>query len=152
MGKRRRWFRRKGKGPAKEVSLKTRVTRTVFNVSKRCEQEKETVRPLIQSVFDTIVSEGGTECIYCNGRLKVDTVSFDHAQPLSRKGAKWTEPDGTLNLVACCKECNRNKGSLTFSEYSELTKLSSSWEPEGRDNLMRRLRIGGAFFGRYKKR
>ena len=51
-------------------------------------------------------------CHYCDAELKIDNMSFDHAQPSSRGGS-----NGADNLRATCKDCNYMKHTKTESEF-----------------------------------
>jgi len=51
-------------------------------------------------------------CFYCGDKLSRRTATTDHVTPRS-KGGK----DDDSNIVDCCKTCNRDKGSLSFSEF-----------------------------------
>ncbi len=55
-------------------------------------------------------------CTYCLTKLKRWEATIDHMTPLSRGGT--SEP---WNLTLACVECNLDKGSLTFEEYTERT-------------------------------
>tara|TARA_R100001086_G_scaffold246872_1_gene179850 strand:+ start:92 stop:385 length:294 start_codon:yes stop_codon:yes gene_type:complete len=53
------------------------------------------------------------KCVYCNMKYSHRVqLTLDHKVPLS-KGGKNTKD----NLVTACKQCNGNKGSLTYDEY-----------------------------------
>lgn len=51
-------------------------------------------------------------CFYCEERVHTLHVEKDHYIPVSRGGS-----DGLDNLVATCRRCNRDKGTLTGDEY-----------------------------------
>lgn len=51
------------------------------------------------------------QCQYCLKALTGDDLTLDHVLPSSRGGLSTWE-----NLVACCKRCNRKKGSQLPSE------------------------------------
>ena len=53
-------------------------------------------------------------CYYCQKSISKDLVTMDHVVPISR-GGKSTKG----NLVPCCKECNKNKRSLTAIEWTD---------------------------------
>src|SRR5450631_1778909 len=50
-------------------------------------------------------------CQYCGKILAAGELTLDHVIPRSRGGASSWE-----NLVACCHNCNRRKGSMTPHE------------------------------------
>lgn len=45
-------------------------------------------------------------CFYCCQHLRRETLTLDHLEPLSGGGSTRAE-----NLVACCDQCNRDKGT-----------------------------------------
>lgn len=51
--------------------------------------------------------DGGL-CLYCNTRLRVSEMEFEHVVPRSQGG-----PDTWSNIVAACHHCNHRKGSRT---------------------------------------
>lgn len=62
-------------------------------------------------------------CFYCDRlmapsfpvkgqKMWLETITWDHYQPLSRGGAGKTK-----NRVLCCFECNQEKGAMTGEEY-----------------------------------
>jgi len=53
--------------------------------------------------------EGSTRVI--NGKPVIVRLTLDHVLPESRGGGFWWD-----NLVACCVQCNRNKGDRTPEE------------------------------------
>ena len=54
----------------------------------------------------------GWKCRYCGEPLTEDTVTKDHAIPLSRGGTDWP-----ANLVPACRSCNSSKRDKTPSEF-----------------------------------
>lgn len=50
-------------------------------------------------------------CQYCGTVLSASELTLDHVMPRSRGGSSTWE-----NLVACCHECNRQKGNRTPAE------------------------------------
>ena len=51
-------------------------------------------------------------CFYCGKVLNPKKKTRDHKQPRSRNGSSAPQ-----NIVAACKPCNQDKGSLTLQEY-----------------------------------
>ncbi len=51
-------------------------------------------------------------CFYCNQPLVEGRIWFDHIVALARGG----NPE-EKNVVACCKECNQNKGTRSGEEF-----------------------------------
>ena len=54
-------------------------------------------------------------CQYCQKVLIASELTLDHVIPRSRGGASSWE-----NLVACCRDCNRRKGSQMLHELTEM--------------------------------
>ena len=61
--------------------------------------------------------DGKFTCPYCLNEYPIEQATRDHKHPHSRGGK--TEPE---NIVACCSNCNSEKGALTVEEY-ELWKI-----------------------------
>lgn len=55
----------------------------------------------------------GKACAYCATPVTNAELQPDHVQPLSRGGS-----NSITNIVPCCAPCNREKGSLTLSEWA----------------------------------
>jgi len=51
-------------------------------------------------------------CPYCNSKLNDENINADHIIPIS-KGGNNTK----LNLLACCKDCNEERGDTDFYRY-----------------------------------
>ena len=129
-------------------ALQYKLKNTVANLGRRCKVDSKTVRDYASPILCAVQSQpGSVTCIYCYTVLTLDTISFDHLLPLSRGGENWVP-----NLGLCCTTCNKTKGSLTEEEYCSLLELMIGWPQEARDNVCRRLRLGGSFFGRFKRR
>ncbi len=143
---RRKWWRKKRVPREVKDKYKYKLNNSLANVSKRCKQPRAVIRPWLEETL-TNVENGLLPCCYCCSTLTLDSVSFDHKVALSRGGEPWGS-----NVVACCKTCNKVKGSLNADEYQSLCDLVNTWPDAARDNVTKRLRIGGAFFGRYKRR
>jgi len=60
----------------------------------------------------------GWGCFYCGKGITKKTATLDHLNPLSRGGVSEGE-----NIVACCFECNLEKGEMTAGEYDTFKKL-----------------------------
>ncbi len=55
-------------------------------------------------------------CQYCGSVLSANEMTLDHVLPRSRGGLSTWE-----NLVACCHDCNRRKGSQLLHELTDMT-------------------------------
>ena len=62
-------------------------------------------------------------CQYCGEILSANEMTLDHVLPRSRGGTSTWE-----NLVACCHECNRRKGSQLLHELTDM-KLTREPRP-----------------------
>lgn len=62
-------------------------------------------------------------CQYCAAVLSANEMTLDHVLPRSRGGTSTWE-----NLVACCHECNRRKGSQLLHELTDM-KLAREPRP-----------------------
>lgn len=88
----------------------------------------------------------GTLCA-CGAKITVKSMALDHSWPVSRKGSElqnslvWT----LGNVVVPCKKCNLRKGILLPHEYVELSKFVATLTAESREDIWRRLVIGGKF-------
>lgn len=51
-------------------------------------------------------------CPYCNSKLTKENITADHIVPVSKGGN-----NSKLNLLACCKTCNEERGDLDFYRY-----------------------------------
>lgn len=56
--------------------------------------------------------QGSGKCYYCERRFPPKELSMDHKQPIVR-GGRTTKN----NVVACCKECNTEKGYMLLGEW-----------------------------------
>lgn len=54
-------------------------------------------------------------CQYCQKILIASELTLDHVVPRCRGGLSTWE-----NLVACCRDCNRRKGSLMLHELTDM--------------------------------
>lgn len=53
-------------------------------------------------------SRDGGHCVYCNGKISTEEVTFDHIVPQGQGGkTSWT------NVVCSCKTCNNRKDNRT---------------------------------------
>ena len=55
------------------------------------------------------------ECIYCGTKLTKENATADHIVPIS-KGGNNTQ----VNLIVCCKDCNSERGNLSFKTFMGL--------------------------------
>ena len=73
-------------------------------------------------------------CQYCDLKLPIKSLTFDHVLPQSKGG-----PTNWENIVTCCRSCNTTKGSKLLHEtHLELVAIPKrpSWSP----NLCLRLK------------
>lgn len=63
---------------------------------------------------DRMLQQTGYKCGYCACELTRQTVTRDHIIPRAH-GGKTTDD----NLVACCRDCNQQKGDLTLEEFRD---------------------------------
>jgi len=82
------------------------------------------------------------QCYYCRAPLSF-AMSLDHKQPIARGGKH-----AYVNLAVCCERCNRLKGQLSEAEFSELLRLLALLPAVARQDLERRLLVGGALYAR----
>lgn len=54
----------------------------------------------------------GIWCTYCGRGLHLGNATLDHVIPRAANGS-----NKAVNLVACCKLCNSNKGCLSVKEF-----------------------------------
>lgn len=140
--------RRRNKKREGPMTYEYKLKNTVANVGRRCQCSSQDAREYATPILTAVNDAARTvRCIYCSAKLTLATVSFDHRQPISRGGSV-----GISNLVVCCFQCNKTKGSLTADEYQSLLDLMATWPIEASLNVGRRLRLGGSFFGRFKRR
>jgi 5-methylcytosine-specific restriction endonuclease McrA len=62
----------------------------------------------------------GSKCLYCKDELTPENISADHIIPVSKGGN-----NAKVNLVACCKDCNGERGDRDFQEY--LKRKNKEW-------------------------
>lgn len=55
---------------------------------------------------------GDNFCLYCNTLLTEDNITADHIIPVSKGGN-----NSKINLVACCNDCNEERGDEEFHRY-----------------------------------
>lgn len=55
------------------------------------------------------------KCVYCETKLTKENATADHIVPIS-KGGNNTQ----INLIVCCKDCNSERGNLSFKTYMSL--------------------------------
>lgn len=78
-------------------------------------------------------------CPYCKEVIQLKDISLDHVIPLSRGGKAHMS-----NLQPTCFKCNRTKGALTGTEFSELLNFLSKKEYGAL--VLSRLRAAGFAF------
>jgi len=62
-------------------------------------------------------------CLYCGKKAPDVILEVDHINPKCKGG-----PDGILNLVTSCYECNRGKGGIRIDDQSALQKQRTQIE------------------------
>lgn len=72
------------------------------------------IAPIWQMKRRIVLSRGRGRCHYCLEKLTPKTFTVDHVVPLSAGGT-----DALRNLVACCKYCNKFKGSKLMDARME---------------------------------
>ena len=60
----------------------------------------------------------GYKCMFCGAKMGVSPMSIDHFHPLETGGA-----NDTSNFLACCKGCNKKKGSMPPEDWCKLRGL-----------------------------
>ena len=55
-------------------------------------------------------------CVYCGESYELQNLTLDHVRPRSLGGQ-----DLTTNVVACCKKCNKEKGSTNWLKWMRHT-------------------------------
>ena len=68
-------------------------------------------RPEVQFTRANIYTRDHYTCQYCGENHSANELTFDHILPVSRGGSRTWE-----NIVTCCLNCNRMKGSRTPEE------------------------------------
>ena len=87
---------------------------------------------------------GAVQCRYCRKWLTALDIGFDHVEPVSQGGSL-----DLGNLDACCDQCNRLKGNLTYATFMWLMDamlkagLPGQMTVADRKNLESRLKTGG---------
>lgn len=71
-------------------------------------------------------------CRYCQVELTPKNFGLDHITPVSRGGSNDLD-----NLQQVCQSCNKAKGSLTNTEFSDLLALLNTWDDRGKHTLAR---------------
>ncbi|WP_033842322.1 HNH endonuclease [Geobacillus vulcani] len=91
-------------------------------VRKRYREAKRRAKKL--GVIDTLdfneyvdVSSGDT-CTYCGTELNDSNRSVDHVYPMSKRFA-----NGHLNIVPCCRKCNKRKGTMHVYDFYKSSEL-----------------------------
>lgn len=64
---------------------------------------------------DFLDSHPDSTCLFCDGKLNHENISADHIIPVSKGGN-----NAKVNLVACCKDCNGERGDRDFYEYLKI--------------------------------
>jgi 5-methylcytosine-specific restriction endonuclease McrA len=60
--------------------------------------------------------EGTVGCRYCGTRVTPENFQLDHMKPLAK--LKKSQVKLASNLIICCENCNREKGSrYTYEEF-----------------------------------
>lgn len=56
------------------------------------------------------------QCLYCGNTYDPDELTLDHVHPRCMGGSSLT-----TNLIPCCRECNRAKGSKNWLSWMRET-------------------------------
>ncbi len=86
----------------------------------------------------TLAAALGKPCPYCGEKIRVSTMSPDHAMPISKGGEPWT-------VQVTCARCNRRKGMMDDTEYRTLLACINTFCPETQAYLYQVLAAGAAF-------
>ena len=89
----------------------------------------------------------GKPCRYCGEAITVDNFSLDHSLPLARGGSTSLD-----NIRVICVKDNHAKGSLTHFEFFVLMDLLKTFDRTGQNDILSRLRLGGAAKARFGKK
>lgn len=65
-------------------------------------------------LYKQVYKKYKTECYICGVKLRNDSKTIDHVQPLSLWGT-----NDIANLRPCCKKCNSKKGNYTIHQFQE---------------------------------
>lgn len=80
----------------------------------------------------------------CGVKITVKSMAIDHSVPVAR-GGSWE----LYNLTVITKKCNWRKGIFLPEEYQRLIEFTEKLTPISREDLWRRLVVGGKFtFGK----
>ena len=82
------------------------------HLNKRILHAKNAEKGMYKKAY--IYAREGEKCFYCEDYIPLKYMTKDHLHPRS-KGGK----DNLENLVLCCAECNKSKGSLTITDFME---------------------------------
>lgn len=118
-------------------------TLQMYNNDKHRAKEKGMTVPYSLEEFREKAREALEKgiCPYGDGSLTIANMAADHSLPLSRGGDFRLD-----NIVFCTKKSNWRKGSLTEDEYGKLRLfVTCKFEAEAREDIWRRLHIGGKF-------
>lgn len=105
--------------------------------SVRAEKQKKDV-PFTLEEFRTWLKPFVGEWCACGKRLTMKALSVDHNIPVSRDGSYALD-----NLVCRCKQCNLRKGAVLPGEFQQLLDLVNTFTPESKEDIFRRLVLGG---------
>jgi 5-methylcytosine-specific restriction endonuclease McrA len=84
------------------------VVRSIIYVK----QKKDTIPFSRKNVF----IRDQLTCLYCGKQFKPEDLEYDHVIPRSKWDIKWGSPTNWINIVTCCKKCNRYKANRTPQE------------------------------------
>ena len=65
-----------------------------------------------ETLRERIAHRDGCRCVYCGEHFRCDDLTLDHVEPRMRGG---DQSEG--NLVAACRACNLEKGSMPAWAY-----------------------------------
>lgn len=75
-------------------------------------QHKQTVPFSRKNIF----IRDGLTCAYCHKQFPPNELEYDHLHPRSKYPDEKGGPTHWLNIVSCCKRCNRIKADKTLKE------------------------------------
>lgn len=74
-------------------------------------------KPLSKSLRFEVFKRDSFTCQYCGAKAPDVILEVDHIKPVAEGGT-----DEILNLVTCCRDCNRGKGKKTLNNNSVIEK------------------------------
>jgi 5-methylcytosine-specific restriction endonuclease McrA len=121
-----------------------RKSLSVYNgQKKRAADLNKTIPFDIDTFRSWLKPKVDTECT-CGTKMTLKRLAIDHKVPIARGGG-WSLD----NLACICQPCNFRKGQLLPDEFDRLREFAQTLTPESREDLWRRLTLGGKWsFGK----